>query len=241
MDSKNLKIVSYNIHKGFSLFGRTYTLGSIKSQLKEWSADFVFLQEVRGLCPKGDYSDQLEHLADSLWPHTSYGKNAVYSKAHHGNAIMSRYPIVEMENRNVSRNRFERRGILYSKIQVEGSQRPLHLFCLHLNLLERDRFHQAEELLRFVDVRVQAHEPVIVAGDFNDWTGKITKYLSQHLPDWNILVPPIGTFPSFYPLLKLDVMLSKNLEFQNIEVLKPKGFDHPSDHLPLLAELTLRL
>ena len=236
-----LKIVSYNIHKGFSLLGRRYTLDSIKVQLESLNADLVFLQEVRGLCPKGEYANQLEHLADSLWPHTAYGKNAIFNAAHHGNAILSRYPLDNQENRDVSRNRFERRGILYSSLHLPNFENPMHLFCLHLNLLEKDRFRQAEDLREFVGEKSEKHEPVIVAGDFNDWTGRLTNHLGDFMDHSSDKVgEPLTTYPSFYPVFQLDRIFTKNVDLIHLERLRSKKWERLSDHLPLMARVAIR-
>lgn len=55
---------------------------------------------------------QLEALADKQWPHFAYGRNAVYDNGHHGNAILSRYPIRETSNFDVSQHSTESRGVL---------------------------------------------------------------------------------------------------------------------------------
>ena len=43
-----------------------------------------------------------EFLADTMWSDFAYGRNAVYPQGHHGNAVLSRYPIEHYENRDVS-------------------------------------------------------------------------------------------------------------------------------------------
>ncbi len=237
---KELNIISYNIHKGFSLFGRKYTLSLIKQYLETLDADLVFLQEVRGLCPKGEHSNQLEHLADTLWPHSAYGKNAAYTSAHHGNAILSRYPMDKLENRDISQNRFERRGILYSRLQIESVESPMHLFCLHLNLREKARFLQVRDLLEFVDEKVEAKDPIIIAGDFNDWTGRLTSYLMNFFDiAENQGEDKLKTYPSFFPLLSLDRIFTKNIKLLSLERVSSQIWVGLSDHLPLKARISV--
>ena len=95
-----LKILSYNIHKGFDVWGR-FTLEKMKEALLTTGADILLLQEVVG--ENKDYLQhfkstpherQFEYLAGALWPHFAYGKNAVFPERHHGNAILSRFPIL---------------------------------------------------------------------------------------------------------------------------------------------------
>ena len=43
-----LRIVTYNIHKGFSQFNRHLRVHELREQLRRLNADIVFLQEVQG-------------------------------------------------------------------------------------------------------------------------------------------------------------------------------------------------
>src|SRR5216117_2882684 len=89
----------------------------LREHLQVLGADIIFLQEVQGLHSRHaarfeDWPDepQYEFLADQVWPEFAYGRNAVYDYGHHGNAILSRYPIVRAENQDVSHHALERRG-----------------------------------------------------------------------------------------------------------------------------------
>jgi endonuclease/exonuclease/phosphatase family metal-dependent hydrolase len=88
-----LKVLSYNIHKGFDWNNKNYFLKEIKDFIKTLDVDIVFLQEVVGknthLEKSGLIDTQFEFLADELWPHYSYAHNAVYDHGHHGNLILS--------------------------------------------------------------------------------------------------------------------------------------------------------
>ena len=97
---ETLHITTYNIHKGFSQFNQRMMLHELKDQLHALGPDVVFLQEVlgehRGHAERHDAwpeEPQYEFLADQLWQDFAYGRNAVYPEGHHGNAILSRYPI----------------------------------------------------------------------------------------------------------------------------------------------------
>ena len=66
-------------------------------------ADLVFLQEIHGrhsgrAAHEGRYTypdrPHFEYLADQSWPHYAYGRNAIYRKGDHGNAILSKFPFV---------------------------------------------------------------------------------------------------------------------------------------------------
>ena len=90
----HFRALSYNVHKLFNLTRSKYFLKELKSLCLDLELDFLFLQEIRGEQPQkyaGHFKDSpLEHLADSIWQHYAYGKNAVYTSGHHGNAILSK-------------------------------------------------------------------------------------------------------------------------------------------------------
>ena len=68
----------------------------------------------------GRNGGQYEFLADSIWPQFAYGRNMVYPKGHHGNAVMSKFPIVHFQNHDVSLPGPEKRGLLHCVLQVPG-------------------------------------------------------------------------------------------------------------------------
>lgn len=245
----NLKVLSYNIHKGFSTLPFDFVLEEIKKSILLVNADIIFLQEVVGENIKKSKKvknwpdlSQFEFLADTVWKHYAYGKNAVYSTGHHGNAILSKYPIEAFENFNVSKIRLEKRGILYSKVKIPELNKSLHLFCLHFGLFEKGRILQAQDLCNLM-IQKDIDEPTIVAGDFNDWKQTISNVLEKkvHLQDAYLLKhgKPAKTFPSLYPILKLDRIYFKNLQMKDCRVMNGKIWKELSDHCPLYAEFKL--
>jgi hypothetical protein len=46
---------------------------------------------------------QHEFLADQMWQDHAYGRNAIYDAGEHGNAILSRFPILRWENQEYRR------------------------------------------------------------------------------------------------------------------------------------------
>ena len=92
----SLKVLTVNIHKGFTFFNRKFILPELREAVRKIGADVVFLQEVTGSHTQhGTKFDNFpetphyEFLADSIWPEFAYGRNAVYDKGDHGNAVMS--------------------------------------------------------------------------------------------------------------------------------------------------------
>jgi endonuclease/exonuclease/phosphatase family metal-dependent hydrolase len=243
-----LRILSYNIHKGFTIGNRDFILEQIRLALREMNADILFLQEVLGdhqdtKCRIPDWKTaiQFEYLADTVWPHFAYGKNAVYPEGHHGNAILSKYPIVDWTNHVISTNRFEHRGLLKAKVQIPETGKEIVLANAHLNLLQSGRDLQAEMIIKHM--RADEGLPFILVGDFNDWNKKISPKIEKDLGAKEVFkflhgkYPP--TFPSFMPTLSLDRFFVHSLNPVTAISLTDSHWKNLSDHLPLYVEIDI--
>lgn len=237
--STSLRILSYNIHKGFTSFNSEFVLEKIRESIRKTDADLLCLQEVMGSNHLPSQS-QFEFLADNLWPHFAYGKNASYPKGHHGNAILSKYPIVKWENINLSTNRFEKRGLLHVEIEIPRKKSPLHVFCTHLNLFERSRKKQIIHLCEKIHERVPPGDPIVLAGDFNDWRETLTDVLNKTLGIQEAYHSLHGshspTYPSWLPKLRIDRIYHSGLKVHKVYYFKGSTWKKLSDHLPVMAE-----
>ena len=246
----SLKVLTVNIHKGFTFFNRKFILPELREAVRSVGADVVFLQEVTGSHVKhqekfDNYPDtpHYEFLADSIWPEFAYGRNAVYTHGDHGNAIMSKFPIVRFENHDVSISGPERRGLLHCELQIPGRSAHVHAICVHLSLTETHRTQQMAMLCGLVKKDVPIHAPLIVAGDFNDWRHRAGTQLAQGAALHDVFVQangrPARTFPARLPLLQLDRIYVRNAIGHAPMVLPYKPWSHLSDHAPLAAEIEL--
>lgn len=235
-----LRVLSYNIHKGFTLFNTKYILHEIKEAIQSVEANIVLLQEVGSQKPT---EEQLEFLADTLFPHYYYGRNAVKTNSHHGNAILSAFPITAAENLNISTNRFEQRGLLHATISIPGRRRDLHVFNVHLDLLESGRASQINRGIERAEKSVPKDTPLIFGGDFNDWQQKLTPIIESkmglHEAHFKINGAHAKTFPSALPTLSLDRLYFRHLKLNNAEVITGEPWSGLSDHLALFAEFEM--
>ncbi|MCB0391694.1 MAG: endonuclease/exonuclease/phosphatase family protein [Bdellovibrionales bacterium] len=237
-----LKVLTFNVHKFRHPLRRTYLLEKLKKNLKSHELHVVCLQELIGIHPKkysNDYNnDPLEHLADEIWQHYAYGKNAVYPKGHHGNAILSYFPINDFYNFNISNHSYEQRGILRAEILIDNIH-PLNVFTLHLDLTEWGRAKQIKRLIQLVNPYIEKKQPLLVMGDFNDWRLKShTKLLHANLQEAAAMTQQklFATFPSVKPVFPLDRIYFSGLNCIKAEVLKTAKWRKMSDHLPIYAE-----
>jgi len=244
--TETLHIATYNIHKGFSNFNRRMVVHELRERLRQLGADLVFLQEVQGDHSRhatqfADWPDepQYEFLADSVWRDFAYGRNAVYDLGHHGNAVLSRYPIVRWENTDISAHALEARGLLHCEIDVSGWRTPLHCVCVHLGLTHRARRLQLTALRRRIEAMVPPHAPLIVAGDFNDWRMHARALLARPLNLNEVFEithgGPARSFPAMLPLLHLDRIYVRGFRVRRANVHHGRPWSRISDHAALSA------
>lgn len=244
----SIKIMTVNTHKGFTSFNRRFILPELRNAVRALSADVVFLQEVLGEHhawsqrhrERWPHKPQYEFLADSIWHSYAYGRNAVYPEGHHGNALLSKYPISHWENRDISLNGIERRGLLYSVLLLPDEHTQLHTICVHLSLQESHRQRQLRMLRELVD-SINPKEPLIVAGDFNDWRLRGHSYIQDQIGLCEAFChagnKPARTFPAHFPVLRLDRIYTRSARTITPVVLPNRPWSHLSDHKPLLAEI----
>jgi len=244
-----VKIATYNIHKGFSQFNQRMVVHELRERLRALDADVVFLQEVQGLhlghaARHEDWPDQPQHefLAADVWEATAYGRNVIYDHGHHGNAILSRFPIIASHNQDVTHLRFERRGLLHCALAVPGLAHQLHCVCAHLSLFGRSRRRQLDALATELEAIVPGEAPLIVAGDFNDWRNRAHDLLAERLGLVEVFAGACGrppkSFPAALPVLRLDRIYVRGFEVESAQVHFGMPWSRISDHAALSAQLT---
>jgi len=250
-----LHVVTYNIHKGFSQFHQEVMVHEVREQLRALGADLVFLQEVQGVHDKRaerfvDWPEepQYDFLAEAVWGSTAYGSNVAYGHGHHGNAILSRFPIERPHNQDVTQLRFERRGLLHCAIKIPGLPGEVHCVCVHLSVFARSRRKQLDALAGYLEAQVGAALPLIIAGDFNDWRNEADLLLAKRLGltevfggAWGGPASPGRSFPSGHPVLKLDRIYVRGFSVERAEIHSGGLLARISDHAALSADLLVEV
>jgi endonuclease/exonuclease/phosphatase family metal-dependent hydrolase len=247
-----LRVATYNIHKGVRGVGprKRLEIHNIGLGIEALDADLVFLQEVRSFnhaearrFPDTHFGwprvPQADHLAPEGYD-VAYHTNAYTNDGEHGNALLSRWPLHEdIGHHDVSDHRFEQRGLLH--VQVDWHGTPVHAVVAHLGLMHSSRVRQVERIAAFLESSIPKHEPVVLAGDFNDWgekldapmrkTGLVRAEKAGH--------PPPRTFPSRVPIFSLDRIYTRGFRCSATFVPRGNVWARMSDHLPLVADLEL--
>ncbi|MFT4194425.1 endonuclease/exonuclease/phosphatase family protein [Ottowia sp.] len=239
-----LRVATYNIHKGVQGIGpaRRLEIHNLALAVETLDADIVCLQEVRAANRReAEYFTQWPDLpqAEFLAPEgyeAVYCTNAVTKHGEHGNALLSRWPIVTHRHEDMSDHRFEQRGLLHAEVLVAG--RPLHVIVVHFGLIPASRQRQTEQLRRYIAREIPLDAPVVVAGDFNDWGTRVRRLLrvdSLHAFEG----PRTLTYPSRLPVVQLDHIYARGLAPLSLGAPRGRVWSRMSDHLPLIAEFRL--
>jgi endonuclease/exonuclease/phosphatase family metal-dependent hydrolase len=239
-----LRIATYNIHKGVQGLGpvRRLEIHNLGHAVEGLDADVVCLQEVRKL-------HRTEEIYFKRWPelpqaeflcpegyYAVYQTNAKTKHGEHGNALLSRWPVVSHGHEDMSDHRFEQRGLLH--VQVQVGRRQVHVIVLHLGLIAASRVRQVEQLGRYIEREIPRTAPVVVAGDFNDWGGKLRPTMYK-LGLKDFVAERALTYPSRLPLAQLDFVYARGMKPSGLEIPRGRIWWRMSDHLPLIAEFKL--
>lgn len=241
-EAPRIRVITYNIRKGKGASGRAkIPMASLGEALCPHNADVVLCQEVFH-SKHSDDDEQTRHLASALGFHSYYGANKFRAIGHHGNSTFSRLRAEHFRNHDISTNRIEKRGALYVRLSL--GDRPLHVINVHLGLNKWQRATQGRFIVKLIDEMCRDDEPVLLAGDFNDWQRSLDRWFVEELGFANALAaclpeqPP--TWPTARPTLCLDRIYTRNLKATSARRLDGARWRELSDHLPLLADLEAR-
>jgi endonuclease/exonuclease/phosphatase family metal-dependent hydrolase len=233
-----LRVLSWNIRKGLGPHARRSTFADLEAVLGTQPVDLLLLQEVdhHWTDPQGHQS---QRLASFLGLHAAYEPNKQRRGGHHGNATFSRHALQQIENIDLSVNRIERRGVLHVRLEV--GTRALHVFNTHLGLTGRQRRGQVERIAAEIEARCPPEDAVLLAGDFNDFTGRLDRRVRLRCGLENALAGATGvrrrSWPSGRPLFALDRLYLRGLRLVKGRVLRGRPWSLLSDHLPLRARV----
>ena len=239
-----LRVATYNIHKGVQGMGprRRLEIHNLGHAVEQLDADIVCLQEVRKVHSReAEFFTRWPDMpqADFLAPEgyeAVYRTNAYTKHGEHGNAMLSRWPVVAHQHEDMSDHRFEQRGLLHAEVTVHGVS--IHVVVVHLGLIRASRVRQLEQLKRFIEREVPASQPLVVAGDFNDWGSLVRRSLGG-AGLVALEQASMATFPSRLPIVQLDHIYARNLVPVGLHVPRGRNWWRMSDHLPLIADFRL--
>ena len=239
-----LRVLSYNIHKCIGGVDRRYQPERIAEVIRKLEADVLLLQEVDHDVPRSNRDRQVDVLGDLVgMRYRSWFPNVdVRGGGHYGNAILSRYPLVETTNIDLSIRFKKKRSVLHGVIRVrhDGIDRTVHVYNMHLGLA---RFERRIQLRTFLDSHpfstLHHDTPVLVGGDLNDVYGGLDQLLEP--AGFRGATKRPATFPAWGPLRALDgIFVRGSVDFMKLSRCESELARQASDHRPLVADVRLR-
>ncbi|MCP5145453.1 MAG: endonuclease/exonuclease/phosphatase family protein [Gammaproteobacteria bacterium] len=240
-----LRVMTYNVHACIGMDGRCSS-ARIAQLIGHWRTDIVALQELDRGRPRTGGADQVREIADRLGMYHCFLPTMEADGGEYGDAILSRWPLaVERTGRLPVHRAREPRGAIWVSIDIRGL--PVQVITTHLGLSKVERRLQIDELLGALWLSAaQAAGPVIFMGDLNATPrSQVWRNAAARLNDVQCALPgwrPRNTWVSSHPALRLDhIFVSEDFTVESL--CRPAGVDyqHASDHLPLVADLSIDL
>lgn len=240
--SDPVKVMSYNVHSCSGMDGRV-SPRRVARVIAQESPDILALQELDSGRPRSRGEDQANLIADILGYHVVFCPTVTVGEERYGHAVLSRWPletvkVAELPSRSGGLWP-EKRGALWTCLQLHGLR--VHVITTHLGLRSAERQAQMSTLLGEDWIgSIHEDEPVILCGDFNCRPGGVAYRLATAtLRD---VAGPRGlsTFSSMQPIVRLDhIFVSPHIASDQVRVVDNLLSRVSSDHLPLVAELSL--
>jgi endonuclease/exonuclease/phosphatase family metal-dependent hydrolase len=236
----HFRLLTYNIHKGIGGIDRKYDLGRIVETIQHYEPDFALLQEVDDGVPRSRRHVQAELLAEATGLlHVSFGRTVALKTGCYGNTVLSRYPLYDTVEVDLTVRPKKRRGAIVARLHVPVGPhtKAVTLVTLHLGLSGIERQWQLRRLLRAECLsKLRKRAPLVIAGDLNDVWGTLGRRVLAPA-GFNAAGVAIPTYPAAMPLRPLDrVFYRGDLRAEHLYAGRTDVARQASDHLPLVAE-----
>ncbi|WP_244933519.1 endonuclease/exonuclease/phosphatase family protein [Neobacillus mesonae] len=246
----DVKVMTYNIQAGAGSDGK-YNIQRTAEAIRQSEAEIIALQEVdvhwgaRSL-----FENDIEILANEL--DMNYFFTPIYSldplnegepRREFGVAVLSKYPIIEANNRDITRLSTQEPnpvpkpapGFLETLINVKGAKVWFYVTHLDYRSDPTVRKMQVADMLQYTG----QHEYSILAGDMNAGSKapELQPLFEQFTDAWALTNDEPGyTYPALAPNSRIDyIMPTPNIGVKSAKVIDTLA----SDHRPVIAELTL--
>jgi endonuclease/exonuclease/phosphatase family metal-dependent hydrolase len=234
MRPPTLRVATYNVHGSVGADGRRDP-DRVASVIAELDADVVALQEFTYPASVALETRTPVMLTTLDRYECALGPTRRNLTHCFGNALLTRYPLVDVQRIDLSMERREPRGALAATLDVGGA--PLHVLAAHLGLRLRERRFQVRQILDYLDsVR---HTWLIVLGDFNDWLPgrSVVHVLDRRL---GRQARP-ASFPVHWPVVRLDrIWVQPARALDRLFVHDSATARAASDHFPVVAEIAFQ-
>jgi len=235
-----VRVLSYNIHHGEGVDG-VFDLERLARIILSVEPDLVALQEVDRATTRSSGVDQVTELGRLTGLQAAFGKAMDFADGGYGNAVLSRWPLLEIENHILPAGEgHEPRVALAVRVGIGESGREILFIGTHLDHTRdpTDRMAQAGRINELL--LPDAGLPMILAGDLNAIPE--SEAMSVLLEAWTdaAVNDPEPTSPSDDPGRRIDYVLYRPANDWRVVEVRVVEEKVASDHRPLLAVLQLK-
>ena len=235
----DLTVVTYNINHGQGMDG-IYSSIRIARTLEQYEPDLVALQEVDMGTNRVNQDRQAEVIANHLGMFYVFGNTVNYIGGEHGNAILSKYPIISSQNSDISPDiTSERRGLLRATVDLEF--RTLKFYSTKFGVMDEEQKYHSRRIGKFFN-RTKLNEPVIFGGDlgvkpFSPLLASLMKNMIDLGTRFN---SPTATYPTNLMSRRLDyILVNKYVEPIEYSIPIDELSTISSDHLPIMVKVRI--
>jgi len=236
----SVRVMTYNIHHGRG-GDDNVDLTRIAEVIKVARPDIVALQEVDDKTQRTGRVDQTAQLARLVGMTGKFVHQIDYEGGRYGQAILSKFPISNLEVNWLPGVPDRQRRIAGSVTIDLGSQKLLFITTHLHHADDAIRQLQAEQLNTIFASAESGNQTVVLAGDLNATPQSETvRVLSGRWMSATAGRLDALTYPASSPVSQLDYVLY--LPREKVEVIASEVIDEAdaSDHRPLVVELLLR-
>jgi endonuclease/exonuclease/phosphatase family metal-dependent hydrolase len=244
--SKTFSVMTYNVHSCIGMDRQISPL-RIAEVIDRYRPDIVALQELDTGLIRTDLIDQANLIAMTLEMSFHFHSSIQLEEGGYGNAVLSRSRLRLVKAGALPTEPlhplFERRGAVWTEVELAGSK--IQLLTTHFGLDRAERNRQAESItgpgwLGHPDFRT----PAVLCGDFNTLPGSSAyRRITRHLRDARRGLKGLrlwGTWPVQLPLMRIDhLFITPDLKVRSVVIPRTPLTRLASDHLPLIVTLEL--
>ena len=234
-----LKVMSFNTQHFLNYKTKKIDYNSTINLINKYKPDIIGLNEVYGKkYDKNIKTSQIEEVAKRKGYYYYFGKATKLFFKDYGNALLSKYPIIEAKTIKIPRiifkkgfKYYEKRSIIKAKIQIKD--KIITIYITHLGLNKDEQIKGLNTLNSLLK-----DDKFIIMGDFNiSYGNKLLNIISDKTFDTaNLFNNQLFSWPSDKPKYKFDYILTSK-DIKTISADIPN--DIVSDHRPYIAEIEI--
>ncbi len=235
VSAQTFTVMSYNIHHGADKEEKDQ-LAAMGAFIKASGADIIGLQEVDSVCTRTAGVDQMKVLGQITGMYYAFVRHFDYQGGAYGMGILSRYPIVQVDNKRMSllKSKNPSTAMISAVISV-SKKKKIRFASAHFALDDSSRMVQAHEAVSYLATDPY---PVILTGDLNAAPeAPEIQYLESYFTGTD--PKQIMTYPAPVATKKIDYIFVRKKNLVNVKK-HAVPVNSLSDHLPVIATIVVK-